>query len=168
MALRKRLKEEIPEIKHIGLWNENMGDLPGGMVFDTPAVFVEFSPVTFSGAGQGSPRAQMEIALHLVHKYVPEEPQELIDTEDYKRPDYLDDPLEYLDILERLEVAPIGLSGTGFSGLQLMSSDLDHEHGELMHHLVIYSTGVAYSMGPATRGLQIAAAKLHPEVNAKV
>lgn len=164
MALKKRLKEAIPEIKHIGIWNENMGDLPGGMVFDTPAVFVEFSPVTFSGAGQGSPRASMEIALHLVHKYVPEDPQELIDTEDYKRPDYLDDPLEYLDLMERLEVAPIGLSGTGFSGLQLMSSDLDHEHGELMHHLVIYSTGVAYSMVPATRGNSGLSAKLQGSI----
>lgn len=151
IALRRRLREEIPELKHLGLWNENMEELPGGLLFATPAVFVEFAPVTFSGGGQGVPRAPMEITLHLVHKYTPEAPHEAVEEEGYQLPDYLEDPLDYLDLMERLEVAPIGLSGNSFSGLQLLTSDLDHQHSELMHHWATFVTGVAYPAVPATR-----------------
>lgn len=150
-ALRRLIRQEIPEIKHLGLWNENMEELSGGLLFDTPAVFVEFAPVTFTGSGQGIPRAPMEIILHLVHKYTPEDPHQELEDGSYDRPDYLDDPLDYLDLLEQLETAPIGLSGNHFSGLQLVSSDLDHQHGELMHHLVTFVTGVGYPSSMAVR-----------------
>lgn len=150
-ALRRLIRQEIPEIKHLGLWNENMEELSGGLLFDTPAVFVEFAPVTFTGSGQGIPRAPMEIILHLVHKYTPEDPHQELEDGSYDRPDHLDDPLDYLDLLEQLETAPIGLSGNHFSGLQLVSSDLDHQHGELMHHLVTFVTGVGYPSSMAVR-----------------
>ena len=64
----------------------------------------------------------------------------------------MEDPLAYLDLMELLETAPIGLSGVGFSGLQLTSSDLDHQHGNLMHHWATFVTGVAYPDTPASRG----------------
>ena len=151
IALRRLIRQEIPEIKHLGLWNENMEELSGGLLFDTPAVFVEFAPVTFTGSGQGIPRAPMEIILHLVHKYTPEDPHQELEDGSYDRPDHLDDPLDYLDLLEQLETAPIGLSGNHFSGLQLVSSDLDHQHGELMHHWVTFITGVGYPSSMAVR-----------------
>lgn len=164
IALRRLIRQEIPEVKHLGLWNENMEELSGGLLFDTPAVFVEFAPVTFTGSGQGIPRAPMEIILHLVHKYTPEDPHQELEDGSYDRPDHLDDPLDYLDLLEQLETAPIGLSGNHFSGLQLVSSDLDHQHGELMHHLVTFVTGVAYPSVPATQMRQAPRTRLHPQI----
>ena len=151
-ALRKCLREALPELQHIALWNENMEDLEGGLLFATPAVFVEFAPVTFSASGQGIPRAPMEVTLHLIHKFTPEDPHEDLQGEEYQHPDYMEDPLAYLDLMERLETAPIGLSGVGFSGLQLTSSDLDHQHGNLMHHWATFVTGVAYPDTTASRG----------------
>ena len=129
-----------------------MEGLEGGLLFATPAVFVEFAPVTFSASGQGIPRAPMEVTLHLIHKFTPEDPHEDLQGEEYQRPDYMEDPLAYLDLMELLETAPIGLSGGGFSGLQLTSSDLDHQHGDLMHHWATFVTGVAYPDTPASRG----------------
>ena len=142
-ALKERLQEKVTDLKHIGLWNENMEDLPSGILFDTPAVFVEFAPITYTSAGQGTPRVPMEIGLHLVHKYTPEEPHESLELTDERRC-LEDDPLAYLDLIEQVESAPIGLAGDGFSGLQLISSDLDHQHGELMHHWATFVTGVGY------------------------
>ena len=142
-ALKERLQEKVTDLKHIGLWNENMEDLPSGILFETPAVFVEFAPITYTSAGQGTPRVPMEIVLHLVHKYTPEEPHESLEQSDSPRC-LEDDPLAYLDLIEQVESAPIGLAGDGFSGLQLISSDLDHQHGELMHHWATFVTGVGY------------------------
>lgn len=142
-ALKERLHEKVTDLKHIGLWNENMEDLPSGMLFETPAVFVEFAPITYTSAGQGTPRVPMEIVLHLVHKYTPEEPHKSLELSDDPRC-LEDDPLAYLDLIEQVESAPIGLAGDGFSGLQLTSSDLDHQHGELMHHWATFITGVGY------------------------
>ena len=149
-ALKERLQEKVTDLKHIGLWNENMEDLPNGMLFDTPAIFVEFAPISYTSAGQGTPRVSMEIVLHLVHKYIPEEPHESLELSNDSR--YLeDDPLAYLDLIEQVESAPIGLSGVGFSGLQLTSSDLDHQHGDLMHHWATFVTGVAYPSSMVVR-----------------
>lgn len=142
-ALKERLQDKVTDLKHIGLWNENMEDLPSGILFETPAVFVEFAPITYTSAGQGTPRVPMEIVLHLVHKYTPEEPHESLELSDDPRC-LDDDPLAYLDLIEQVESAPIGLAGDGFSGLQLISSDLDHQHGELMHHWATFITGVGY------------------------
>lgn len=142
-ALKERLQDKVTDLKHIGLWNENMEDLPSGILFETPAVFVEFAPITYTSAGQGTPRVPMEIVLHLVHKYTLEEPHESLELSDDPRC-LDDDPLAYLDLIEQVESAPIGLAGDGFSGLQLISSDLDHQHGELMHHWATFITGVGY------------------------
>jgi len=149
-ALKERLQEKVTDLKHIGLWNENMEDLPSGMLFDTPAIFVEFAPISYTSAGQGTPRVPMEIVLHLVHKYAPEEPHESLELSDERRC-LEDDPLAYLDLIEQVESAPIGLAGDGFSGLQLISSDLDHQHGELMHHWATFITGVGYPSSMAVR-----------------
>ena len=44
-AICGRLTAQVPDIKHIDLWNNNIAVLSGGAVWPRPAVFVEFETI---------------------------------------------------------------------------------------------------------------------------
>ncbi|EWC93236.1 hypothetical protein [Porphyromonas catoniae] len=137
-----QLKKELPDIKYFDLWNENMENLEQGIIFDTPAVFLEFDPISFSSVSRGVPRYPVVITLHIITRYAPKRPN---------RSGYAPEALQHLDLLERIERALIGLSGEGFSALQLTSAELDHNHAGLQNHIERFTTSVGYPASHGTR-----------------
>lgn len=135
-SICSRLREMLPnDIKCYDLWNENMGALQTGAIFDTPAVFVEFDPMTFTHQVRGIPRGAVTLTLHVITKYIPLRPG---------RSDDASTALMHLDLLERIESALTGFSGDGFSSLLLSSAELDHNHAELQDHRERFVTSVSY------------------------
>ena len=134
-SICERLKDKVPEIKYYDLWNESMSAIQTGPIFDTPAVFFEFDPVTFSHQARGIPRGTVTLTLHVITKYIPLRPLRSSDAPT---------GLAHLDLLERIESALTGFSGQGFSPLLLSSSEIDHNHAELQDHKERFKTSVSY------------------------
>ena len=44
LAIANRIKEQVPEIKFIDLWNEHLADITTNTAWPTPSLFVEFEP----------------------------------------------------------------------------------------------------------------------------
>ena len=130
-----KLQTDLPEIKYYDLWNENMDGLEQGIIFDTPAVFIEFDPISFTSQARGIPRHPITITLHVVTRYTPQRPT---------RSGYAPEAFQHLELLERIELALIGLSGEGFSALQLSSAEMDHNHEELQNHIERFTCSVCY------------------------
>ena len=47
--LRQVLQEEVPEVKHVDLWNHNVEFIEQETPWERPAVFVEFGEVVWDG-----------------------------------------------------------------------------------------------------------------------
>ena len=65
-AICERLTQEIPEVKHLDLWNNNIAVLSGGAVWPRPAVFVEFEAIEWKQAQNRVRRGDVAIRLHIV------------------------------------------------------------------------------------------------------
>lgn len=143
-----KLQKDLPEVKHYDLWNENMDNLDQGGIFDTPAVFLEFDPISFTSQARGIPRCPITLTLHVITRYTPQRPT---------RSGYAPEALQHLELLERIEMALIGLSGEGFSALQLVSAELGHNHTALQNHLERFTCSICYpsESSISTRGMQI-------------
>ena len=48
--------------------------------------------------------------------------------------------LQYFDLIDRVNAAMQGLSGTGFTSFQLTASATNHNHGELMENIERWQT----------------------------
>ena len=134
-SICSKLQTDLPEIKYYDLWNENMDGIEQGIIFDTPAVFIEFDPISFTSQARGVPRHPITITLHVVTRYTPQRPT---------RSGYASEAFQHLELLERIELALIGLSGEGFSALQLSSAEMDHNHEELQNHIERFTTSACY------------------------
>ena len=142
--MRSRIYEEIRDkllgtglVKHIDLWNNQTERLESGSLFALPAVFVEFAPISWGRQARGQGRGDVQVVLHIITQSEP--------WQSSNKP--VGDPLNYLEFLERLQTTIIGLSGEGFSALQPLSSETDHDYKELRHSIECY---ICQAVGGAT------------------
>ena len=67
------------------------------------------------------------------------------------------DALEFLDLIDRMNVAMQGLRGENFAGFQLTTSATNHDHAELMESVERYVTSAQdITAAPQTTPAQIA------------
>lgn len=130
-AICARLKERVPEIRFMDLWNNNIQMLNGGAVWPLPAVFVEFETIEWRQQGNGARRGDVAVRLHIVTRAVATH-----GTDDPKQ----SDALGFLDLIDRVNAAMQGLRGENFSGFQLTTSATNHDHAELMESVERYVT----------------------------
>lgn len=65
-AIKAKLTSDVPEVRHIDLWNHNVEFIEQEDGWERPAVFVEFGPIAwaqFQGKGQ---RGKGVVNIHLV------------------------------------------------------------------------------------------------------
>lgn len=65
-TLIKDTLQNIDDIKHIDLWNNQVGMAEEEQAFNTPAVFVEFDPIAWQHLPHGVREAVITIHLHLI------------------------------------------------------------------------------------------------------
>ena len=131
LAICARLSDQVPDVRFIDLWNNNVQPLNGGATFPLPAVFVEFETIEWRQQNTGARRGDVAVRLHIVTRSMP--------THGHTDPN-LDASLAFLDLIERIGTAMRGLRGEGFGTFQLTSSATNHDHAELVESVERYVT----------------------------
>lgn len=132
-AIKERIEEKCPEIKHINLWNEQMLDLPNQIIFSTPAIFIEFIDIEWKQNAMGVRRADQMIRLHIIDRYIPTEGLH----EALK-------PFAYLDTIDKVNDALWGMKGEDFNAFMHIASSMDHSHKELLDSQETWITNIKY------------------------
>lgn len=130
-AICNRLTAQVPDIKHIDLWNNNIAVLSGGAVWPRPAVFVEFEAIEWRQQQNRARMADIAVRLHIVTDAV-----SYNGNTDPKQ----DSALAFLDLLNKVNAAMQGLRGENFAGFMLTTSATNHDHAELIESVERYIT----------------------------
>lgn len=126
---------EVPEgaervVKHIDLWNHNVEFIEQETNWERPAVFVEFCPIRWNAIVEGVEyRAEPLVKLHVVSDWE----GAASDGSDFK-----EEALEVFDLPELLHESLTGLSGEKFLELDLVESDTNHNHEEIVENIEVY------------------------------
>lgn len=130
-AICERLTQEIPEVKYLDLWNNNIAVLSGGAVWPRPAVFVEFEAIEWKQAQNRVRRGDVAIRLHIITDAI---------SYNGNSDERQEEALSYLDMLDRINAAMQGLRGDNFAGFMLTTSAMNHDHAELIESVERYIT----------------------------
>ena len=130
-AICERISQQVPEVKHIDLWNNNIAVLSGGAVWPRPAVFVEFETIEWRQQQNRVRMADVAVRLHVVTDAV-----SYNGSTDPKQ----DTALAFLDLLNKVNTAMQGLRGENFAGFMLTTSATNHDHAELIESVERYIT----------------------------
>ena len=113
-AIKSKLASDVPEVKHIDLWNRNIEFIDQEDVWERPAVFVEFGKIEWSPFQGGCQRGKGIITIHLVT-------------------DWADGGHDAaFDLCHKVHTALDGLSGEDFNGMALMETNTNHNHEEIL------------------------------------
>jgi len=134
LSIVEKLQQEIPEIKHFDLWNNQLAYIEGEQPFDLPAVFVEFRPIRWQHQGNSVREAAVEVVLHVLTKRIEPTSQEL---------PYNKESLQFFDLLTDINSALRQHSKTsynfGHDSLTSIQSDTDNNSGEIRHDIEVFS-----------------------------
>ena len=130
-AICDRISQQVSEVKHIDLWNNNIAVLSGGAVWPRPAVFIEFETIEWRQQQNRVRMADIAVRLHIVTDAV-----SYNGSTDPKQ----DTALAFLDLLNKVNAAMHGLRGENFAGFMLTTSATNHDHAELIESVERYIT----------------------------
>ena len=119
-AIVAKLKQDVPEVVHIDLWNHNVEFIEQEEVWERPAVFVEIATINcspFQGRGH---RGKGLVRLHIVTDW----------TEGGQGAAW--------DLSNKIHSAIEGLSGEHFNGMTLVAIDTNHNHEEILESIDSY------------------------------
>ncbi|MBQ7820457.1 MAG: hypothetical protein IJ341_12260 [Bacteroidales bacterium] len=145
--IEERLNE-LGDIKHIDIWNNQLTYPEEEQAFDTPAVFVEFAPIKWDLLGRGAREADVTFVLHIATD---------------SREEKWSDNIEVFDLLDKISGALIGqYNDEGINAITPGESITDSDFGELMHnqegficHVIDLSMALN-SRAPAPKKISIA------------
>ena len=120
-AIKTKLASDVPEVKHIDLWNHNVEFIEQEDMWERPAVFVEFGKIEWAPFQGGSQRGRGIVTIHLVTDW----------TEGGHDAAF--------DLSHRVYKALDGLSGESFNGLSLMETNTNHNHEEILESIDSYA-----------------------------
>lgn len=130
----KRIKERVPEVKFIDLFNNDLATLNGGAAFPLPAVFIEFESIEWKQMNNGARRGQVAVRLHILTRAVATH-----GADDPKQ----SEALAFFDLIDKVNAAMQGLRFKGFAGFMLTTSATNHDHAELLESVERYVTDAA-------------------------
>lgn len=119
-----------PVVRHIDLWNHNVEFIEQEDNWQRPAVFIEFHPIQWRQLKPGNQyHATAQFSLHVVT--------------DWTGPTANGSPhrqesLEAFQLLDRIHAALHRLSGQNFSHTDLVESQTNHNHDELVENIETY------------------------------
>lgn len=120
-AIKTKLASDVPEVKHIDLWNQNVEFIDQEDVWERPAVFVEFGKIEWSAFQGGCQRGKGIITIHLVT-------------------DWADGGHDAaFDLCHKVHTALDGLGGEDFNGMALVETNTNHNHEEILESIDSYA-----------------------------
>lgn len=117
-------------IRHIDLWNHNVEFIEQEESWERPAVFVEFAGIDWRTYAPGSAyRTEGLVRLHVV-----------TDWGGSVRAGSLlqEEGLELFNLLDAIHLSLVGLEGRSFHSLDLVRSETNHNHEELVESIEVY------------------------------
>lgn len=138
LAVIQRLKtithpDGEPVLKHFDLWNQNIAFIEQESIFAMPAVFIEFTPVSWKSLGGGVQTANIVFHLHIITAT----PGSAADGSTFQP-----DALQLFDLLDDVNRTLSGFRGEHFRQLQRVSSQTNHNHEELIESIETFSVNV--------------------------
>jgi hypothetical protein len=128
--------KQVSLIKHIDLWNMNVEFADLGEIFQTPAVFIEFGEISyesFRSSGGTSQRGELTVSLHIVTRA-------LASSSSHSSNQAI--ALEFFDLVDKVHAALDAKSAPGIGALRRITSVTNHNHGELLETIEIYTASV--------------------------
>ncbi len=141
-AIARRIKEQVPGIKFIDLWNEHLAEIKSTTAWPVPSVFIEFEQYDVRQLANHVCMADVPVRLHIITR-----------TKNYtaghedKR---IDDALDYFDLIDQVHAAMVTLAGDNFSTFMLTASATNHNHAELLESIERYVTRTQFTAGART------------------
>ena len=132
----KQIKDENgePKIKHFDLWNEQVAFIEQEAPFDLPAVFIEFLPIQWRTANDGTQTADVQFRLHIVTPFRGAAGDNSM---------YQTEALELFDLLDVVNKTLFKMSGDCFRSTMRIRSDTNHNHEELVESLETFQVCVS-------------------------
>ena len=120
-AIKAKLSEDVPEVKHIDLWNHNVEFIDQEDVWARPAVFVEFGKIEWSPFQGGCQRGKGIVTIHLVT-------------------DWADGGHDAaIDLCHKVHTALDARTGDDFNGMALVETLTNHNHEEILESIDSYA-----------------------------
>lgn len=124
-----------PVVKHIDLWNRNIEFIEQEAVWERPAVFIEFEPISWRSIVPGTEyRAEARVRLHIVTDWVSSES------------DKVNGSISMLDLPGHIHDVLTGLEGKTFTDFTLEESHTNHNHEDIVENIEVYSFVVIKSV----------------------
>lgn len=121
-AIKLKLEQDVPEVKHIDLWNHNVEFLEQEDAWARPAVFVEFGAIGWEPfAGGKHQRGKGVVRIHLVTDWNEGEHDQAF------------------AIGQKISEALEGLEGELFNGMVLIETATNHNHEDLLESIDSYA-----------------------------
>lgn len=121
-AIKLKLEQDVPEVKHIDLWNHNVEFLEQEDAWARPAVFVEFGTIGWElFAGGKHQRGKGVVRIHLVTDWNEGEHDQAF------------------AIGQKISEALEGLEGELFNGMVLIETATNHNHEDLLESIDSYA-----------------------------
>lgn len=125
------LTSDVPEVRHVDVWNENIAALSGDAVWPVTAVFISIDPFSWIQEGCRVRRSDVQVNLHIVQREV-------------KANGFgdgrMEEALQRLELVVKVQTAMCNLCGDFFPTFQLQLTQLDQNHGELIDDVCQFST----------------------------
>ena len=120
--IKERLAAQVPEVRHVDLWNTNVEFIEQDEGWEMPAVFIEFAPVEWVPlAPDASLRGVGMVRLHIVTEW------------------HAGEQDAAWDMSGKVADALFGLNGDTFGPVVLKSSHVCHSHEEVLETIDVYS-----------------------------
>ena len=120
-AIVAKLKQDVPEVVHIDLWNHNVEFIEQEEGWERPAVFVEFGSIVWEPNVGSGYRGNGLVRLHVVT-------------------DWLEGGQGAAwDLIGKIRVVMDGLCGLSFHGFELAETVTNHNHEEILESIESYS-----------------------------
>lgn len=130
-AIVAKLKQDVPEVVHIDLWNHNVEFIEQEEGWERPAVFVEFGVIAWEPYVGGGYRGRGVVRLHVVT-------------------DWLEGGQGAAwDLIGKIRVVLDGLCGSSFHGFELAETVTNHNHEEILESIEGYRVRYVIEASPA-------------------
>ena len=141
-AIAQRIKEQVPGIKFIDLWNEHLAEIKNTTAWPVPSVFIEFEQYDVRQLANHVCMADVPVRLHIITRA-----KTYTAGHEDKR---IDDALDYFDLIDQVHAAMVTLAGDNFSTFMLTASATNHNHAELLESIERYVTRSQFTAGART------------------
>lgn len=116
-AIVAKLKQDVPEVVHIDLWNHNVEFIEQEEVWSRPAVFVEIGTISWSPFHGKMLRGKGQVRIHVVT-------------------DWLEGGQHAAwNLSNKIRKVLTGLCGDSFNGMELVTTDTNHNHEDILESI---------------------------------